>query len=83
MTEKEAAAQEGLRSAVFALGKVREQLRGILDALPPSPQEQDPEDLIEEPDVTTEIRRVVLCVLQDNLNPALDDLAAASEYQPG
>jgi hypothetical protein len=83
VTEKEAAAQEGLRSVVFDLRNVRERLKEIVDGLPPSPQEEDLEDLSQEPDVTTEVRRVVLCVLQDNLSPAIDDLTAASEYRPG
>ena len=83
MTEKETAAQEELRIAVFELRKVRERLKEIVDGLPPSPQEEDSEDLNQEPDATTEIRRVVLCVLRDNLDPAIDDLTAASEYRVG
>jgi hypothetical protein len=82
VTEPETAAQEGLRTAVFELRKVRDRLKEIADGLPPSPQEEDPEDLNQEPDATTEIRRVVLCVLQDNLDPAIEDLTAASEYRP-
>ena len=83
MTDPETAAQEGLRTAVHELRKVRERLKEIADSLPPSPQEEDPEDLNQEPDATTEIRRVVLCVLRDNLDPAIEDLTAASEYRPG
>ena len=83
MTDQETAAQEGLRTAVLELRKVRERLKEIADSLPPSPQEEDPEDLNQEPDATTEIRRVVLCVLWDNLDPAIEDLTAASEYRLG
>jgi hypothetical protein len=83
-TSHEAAAQEGLRTAALELKRVRERLKRIVDALPLSAQEQEPEDLNQgqEPDVTTEIRRVVLCVLRDSLDPAIADLIAASEYRP-
>jgi hypothetical protein len=83
LTDQETAAQEGLRTAVFELRKVRDRLKEIVDGLPPSPQEENPEDLNQEPDATTEIRRVVLCVLRDNLDPAIEDLTAASEYRRG
>lgn len=82
MTTYEAAAQEGLRTAALELRKVRERLRRLVDALPFSQLEQDPVDLHQEPDLTTEIRRVVLCVLKDSLDPAIADLVAASEYRP-
>ena len=82
MTTHETAAQEGLRTAALDLRRVRERLKRIVDALPLSAQEQDPTDLNQEPDVTTEIRRVVLCVLKDSLDPAIVDLTAASEYRP-
>jgi hypothetical protein len=81
-TTHETAAQEGLRTAALELKRVRERLKRIVDALPLSEQEQDPSDLHQEPDVTTEIRRVVLCVLKDSLDPAIADLLAASEYRP-
>lgn len=81
-TTHETTAQEELRTAALEIKKVRERLRRIADALPLSKQEQDPEDLHQEPDVTTEIRRVVLCVLRDSLDPAIADLLAASEYRP-
>lgn len=81
-TTHEATAQESLRIAALELKKVRERLKRTVDALPLSAQEQDPEDLNQEPDVTTEIRRVVLCVVKDSLDPAIADLIAASEYLP-
>jgi hypothetical protein len=81
-TSHEAAAQEGLRTAALELKRIRERLKRIVDALPLSEQERDPEDLNQEPDVTTEIRRVVLCVIKDSLDPAIADLVAASEYLP-
>lgn len=80
-TSHEAAAQEGLRTAALELKRIRERLKRIVDALPLSEQERDPEDLNQEPDVTTEIRRVVLCVIKDSLDPAIADLVAASEYR--
>lgn len=84
MTTQETTAQEGLRTAALELKRVRERLKRIVDALPLSEQEQDPSDLTQdqEPDVTTEVRRVVLCVLKDSLDPAIADLIAASEYRP-
>lgn len=81
-TTHETTAQEGLRTAALELKRVRERLKRIVDALPLSEQEQDPADLNQDPDVTTEIRRVVLCVLKDSLDPAIADLIAASEYLP-
>ena len=81
-TTHETVAQENLRIAALELKKVRERLKRIADALPLSAQEQDPEDLNQEPDVTTEVRRVVLCVVKDSLDPAIADLIAASEYRP-
>jgi hypothetical protein len=81
-TTHETVAQEGLRTAALELKRVRERLRRIVDALPLSEQEQDPSDLNQEPDITTELRRVVLCVLKDSLDPAIGDLLAASEYRP-
>lgn len=83
-TTHETTAQEGLRTAALELKRVRERLKRIVDALPLSAQEQDPSDLNQdqEPDVTTEIRRVVLCVLRDSLDPAILDLIEASEYRP-
>ncbi len=81
-TTHEIAAQEGLRTAALELKRVRERLKRIVDVLPLSPQEQDPEDLNQEPDVTTEVRRVLLCVLKDSLDPSIADLIAASEYRP-
>jgi hypothetical protein len=81
-TTHEAAAQEGLRIAALELKRVRERLKRIADALPLSEQEQDPADLNQEPDITTEVRRVVLCILKDSLDPAIADLIEASEYRP-
>lgn len=81
-TTHETAAQEKLRTVALELKKSCERLKRIANALPLSTQEQDPEDLNQEPDITTEIRRVVLCVLTDSLAPAIADLLAASEYRP-
>jgi hypothetical protein len=33
-------------------------------------------------DVSTEVRSVIECVLNDSLHPAIRDLAAAASYRP-
>ena len=35
----------------------------------------------EEPDVATEVRAIIECVLADQIDPAVRDLGAAAEYR--
>jgi hypothetical protein len=73
----EADAQVVLQGIVRDLEANVEKLQGIAEGLPLSPQER-PElrevDLAGDLDRTSEIRRVIQCVLTDNLEPALRDL---------
>lgn len=82
MTEAEREAQEQVRDVAQALAKLQERLEEIVRGLPQSPGELDLSDLVDDPDVAAEVRRVVECVLADRLQPAIDDLMAVSAH-PG
>lgn len=84
MTDAEATAQARLQAVVEDLEKLELILLGIDAALPPSPQEAalQGEPRGEDPDITTELRAVIRCVLKDSLGPAARDLAAAARYRP-
>ncbi|HEV7508746.1 MAG TPA: hypothetical protein VGS07_27955 [Thermoanaerobaculia bacterium] len=83
MSIGETVVQAQLRILVAILEMVRNVLPRMLAALPPSALEREPQaDLDAEPDVTSELRRVIECVLADCLEPAIRDLRAAAEYRP-
>lgn len=68
-------AQEQLRETVRDLEALRFRLLGVRESLPPSPAETvRREEEVEEPDLATEIRTVIQCVLNDSLQPAIGDL---------
>jgi hypothetical protein len=79
----EADAQVVLQGIVRDLEANVEKLRRIAEGLPLSPQER-PElrevDLAGDLDRTSEIRRVIQCVLTDNLEPAVRDLRSLEGY---
>ena len=81
MIEAEAAVQEELREIVRNLEANRERLQGIAEGLPLSPLER-PElrdvDLAGDPDFASEVRRVIQCILIDNLEPAIRDLRSVA-----
>lgn len=79
MTKQEEEAQKELRRIVDDLKKVRSQLRDIAAALPSTLEEAMYAE--EDPDVATEVRSIIECVLTDQIGPAVRDLAAASEYR--
>lgn len=82
MTEAEAVAQTRLDIVVKVMEILRNTLQGIDETLPPSPQELSQEEpLGTDPDVTSEVRRVVQCVLADRIDPALYELRKASLYK--
>ena len=82
MSEGVTVAQAQIRLLLELVRLVRAGLQGVLADLPPSPEEQDREvDLGGETDVTSEVRRVVQCVLADDIEPALADLLAVAEYR--
>ncbi len=83
MSEAEAVAQAQLDLIVKVLEILRKALRQIDATLPPSPQELSKDDHAEgDPDVTSEVRRVVQCVLTDRIDAAIRELTAASIYKP-
>jgi hypothetical protein len=81
MNETEAAVREQLQEIVRNLEENRERLSGIAEGLPLSPLER-PElrdvDLAGDPDFTSEVRRVIQCILIDNLEPAIRDLRSVA-----
>jgi signal transduction histidine kinase len=79
MTKQEEEAQAELRRIVEALKKVQSQLRDIVAALPSTLEEAMYAE--EDPDVATEIRSIIECVLTDQIGPAVRDLSAAAEYR--
>jgi hypothetical protein len=78
MTREEAEAQAELRRVVEELKGIRARLRAIAGGLPEDPS-MPVED--EEPDVATEVRSIIECVLADQIGPAVRDLGAAVEYR--
>jgi hypothetical protein len=83
MTDAGAVAQAQLYIVLRVLEMLGSALRWIDQALPPSPQELSREDFEGyEPDVTSEIRRVIQCVLADRIDPAIAELRAAYLYKP-
>ncbi|MFY9821265.1 MAG: hypothetical protein WAM82_07775 [Thermoanaerobaculia bacterium] len=83
MTDAGAVAQDQLYIVLRVLEMLGSALRWIDQALPPSPQELSREDFEGyEPDITSEVRRVIQCVLADRIDPATAELRAASLYKP-
>lgn len=82
-SEAETAAQTQLRQIVADLEALHFRLRGIQTSLPVSPQETAMLVGELEMDVSTEVRSVIDCVLNDSIRPAIRDLLAAAEYGSG
>jgi hypothetical protein len=81
MTEAEAAAQAELRRIVDRLTEIRSKLRQLVESLPGDP-DAEPDPLGEdEMDVTTEVRSIIECVLNDSIQPAIRDLRVAAAYR--
>lgn len=80
MTETETETQEALRDVVEELKGIRSRLQELARALPVSAEED--EMLEEEPDVATEVRSIIECVLADQIGPAVRDLDTAAGYRP-
>lgn len=81
MTQAETAAQAELRKISKELDTIRRRLLELHESLPPASLEAlmfaGEEDL----DVTTEVRTIIECVIQDSIQPAIRDLKAAADYQ--
>jgi hypothetical protein len=82
VTQAEADAQAELRGIVVELESVRSRLVAIHARLPVPPEETAMLVGEKEMDVSTEVRSVIECVLNDSIEPAIRDLAAAASYRP-
>lgn len=79
MTEPEAAAQEQLREIAADLKTIRFRLQGVKGSLP-VPKEEEAMLLGErDMDASTEVRSVIECVLNDSIDPAIQDILAAAD----
>jgi hypothetical protein len=76
------AARKEMRAAIENLRSVRTRLAAVEASIPPTAQETSREDLDGDPDVETEIRTVIANGIRNCLDPLIDDLGTAVEYQP-
>jgi hypothetical protein len=83
MTQTEIAAQEEIRQIAKELDTIRRRLLDLHESLPPAPLEAVMFAGEEDLDVTTEVRTIIECVVQDSIQPAIRDLEAAADYQAG
>jgi len=81
MSEAEAAAQAELPHIVDRLTAIRSQLRQIVESLAVDPQAEASSFDEDEMDVTTEVRSIIECVLNDSIQPAIRDLRVAAAYR--
>jgi len=77
-----AGAREEMRAAVRDLKSIRYRLLGVKESIPPPAQETSRGDLDGDPDVETEIRTAIANGIRNCLDPLIDDLGTAAEYQP-
>lgn len=78
-----ALAQVQIRIVVELQKLIATLLRRIIASLPPSPEELDPEvDLMGVADARSEVRRVLQCSLRDDVEPLIESLLTAADYQP-
>ena len=78
----EATARGLIREIVSDLEAARSRLTAACMDLPVSPRSDVMLLGEEEADFTTEARRTIECVLQDHLEPLIQALLAAADYQP-
>lgn len=81
MTQAEIAAQAELREIAKELDTIRRRLLDLHDSLPPATLEAVMFAGEEDLDVTTEVRTIIECVVQDSIQPAIRDLEAAADYE--
>lgn len=79
---REERAQAKLRTIVAKMESIRDLLRRIYEDVPVSPREEVMLLGEAEPDVATEVRSVIECVLADRIEPAIQTLAEAAAYRP-
>src|SRR5262245_17579318 len=82
VTEAEAAVQAELHQIVEELDHTRTRLVDLHASLPVSPEETAMLAGEVEMDFATEVRSVIECVLNDSIQPAIRDLAAAAAGRP-
>lgn len=82
MTQVEIAAQAALREIAKELSTIRRRLMELHESLPPASLEAVMFAGEEDLDVTTEVRTIIECVVQDSILPAIRDLDAAASYRP-
>ena len=81
MTQAETAAQAALRQIAKELQNIRRRLMDLHESLPAASLEMLMFAGEEELDVTTEVRTIIECVVEDSIKPAIRDLEAAADYQ--
>lgn len=81
MSEAEAAAQAELPHIVDRLTAIRSELRQIAESLAAGPEAEASSLGEDEMDVTTEVRSIIECVLNDSIQPAIRDLRVAATYR--
>jgi len=81
MSEAEAAAQAELPHIVDRLTAIRSELRQIVESLSRDPEAEASSLDEDEMDVTTEVRSIIECVLNDSIQPAIRDLRVAAAYR--
>jgi hypothetical protein len=81
MSDAEAAAQAELPHIVDRLTAIRAQLRQIAESLATGPEAEASSLDEDEMDVTTEVRSIIECVLNDSIQPAIRDLRVAAAYR--
>ncbi|HZF07657.1 MAG TPA: hypothetical protein VFE33_02600 [Thermoanaerobaculia bacterium] len=74
----EAKAQEEVAKVARELSGLKYWLRKAVSTLP----EARRPDLDHDPDVATELRAIVGCVITDSLDPAIADLETVAHYRP-
>lgn len=79
---REDEAQEKLRKAVAKMEATRDLLSRIYAGVPVSPREEVMLLGEAEPDVATEVRSAIECVLADRIEPAIRILSEAAAYKP-
>jgi hypothetical protein len=82
-TEEEAAAQEEVAEVARQLAGLRYRLKKVATTLPVAQETvRSAADLDDHPDVATELRSTIECVVTDCLGPAIVDLETVSLYRP-
>jgi hypothetical protein len=82
ITEAEATAQAELQEMAGDVEAICARLMALKERLPVPPTEGLMLLGEEEMDVSTEVRAVIECVLNDSLRPAIRDLETAAAYRP-